>query len=48
MEAQGGCERFRLPHLDGRLIDGGRVVRLMRRPPFTSPGKFLVIISVRD
>jgi hypothetical protein len=31
------CETSRLPHfLDNRLTDGGRVVSLTRRPPFTS------------
>jgi hypothetical protein len=30
------CETSRLPHfLDNRLTDGGEVVRLTRRPPFT-------------
>jgi hypothetical protein len=30
-----GCERLRLPHLlDNWLTDGGKVVSLMRRPPF--------------
>jgi hypothetical protein len=32
--------------LDNRLTDGGEVVSLTRRPPFT-PGRFLVLISVR-
>jgi hypothetical protein len=33
---QYGCERSRLPHfLDDRLTDGGEVVSLTRRPPFT-------------
>jgi hypothetical protein len=37
----------RVPHfLDNRLTDGGNVVSLPRRPPFT-PGRFLVLISVR-
>jgi hypothetical protein len=32
----GRCETSRLPHfLDSRLTDGGEVVSLMRRPPFT-------------
>jgi hypothetical protein len=32
-----GCETSRLPHfLDNRLTDGGEVVSLTRRPPFTS------------
>jgi hypothetical protein len=31
-----GCETSRLPHvLDSRLTDGGEVVSLTRRPPFT-------------
>jgi hypothetical protein len=31
-----GCERSRLPHLaDSQLTDGGEVVSLTRRPPFT-------------
>jgi hypothetical protein len=31
-----GCEMSRLPHfLDNWLMDGGEVVSLMRRPPFT-------------
>jgi hypothetical protein len=31
-----GCETSRLPHLrDSQLIDGGKVVSLTRRPPFT-------------
>jgi hypothetical protein len=43
-----GCETSRLPHVvDNRLIDGGEVVSLTRRPPFT-PGIFLVLISVRS
>jgi hypothetical protein len=38
-EGHEGCERSRLPHfLDSRLTDGGEVVTLTRRPPFT-PGK---------
>jgi hypothetical protein len=41
-----GCETSRLPHFtDSRLTDGGEV-SLTRRPPLT-PGKFLVLISVR-
>jgi hypothetical protein len=36
-EGPQGCEMLRLPHfLDNRLIDGGEVVSLMHRPPFTS------------
>jgi hypothetical protein len=35
-EGPWGCERSRLPHLlDNRLIDGGKVVSLTRRPRFT-------------
>jgi hypothetical protein len=31
-----GCETSRLPHFpDSRLTDGGEVVSLARRPPFT-------------
>jgi hypothetical protein len=31
-----GCETLRLPHfLDNRLTDGGEVVSLTHRPPFT-------------
>jgi hypothetical protein len=31
-----GCETLRLPHyLDNRLTDGGKVVSLTHRPPFT-------------
>jgi hypothetical protein len=31
-----GCERLRVPrYLDNRLTDGGKVVSLTRRPPFT-------------
>jgi hypothetical protein len=31
-----GCETLRLPYfLDNRLTDGGKVVSLTRRPPFT-------------
>jgi hypothetical protein len=41
-------ETSRLPHfLDNRLTDGGEVVSLTRRPPFTPRGRFLVLISVR-
>jgi hypothetical protein len=46
-EGPEGCETFRVPHyLDNRLTDGGKVVSLTRRPPFT-PGIFLVTICVR-
>jgi hypothetical protein len=32
-----GCEMLRVPqYLDNRLTDGGKVVSLTRRPPFTS------------
>jgi hypothetical protein len=42
-----GCETSRLPHfLDSRLTDGFEVVSLTRWPPFT-PGRYLVLISVR-
>jgi hypothetical protein len=35
-EGPQGCETSRLPHfLDSRLTDGGEVVSLTRRPPFT-------------
>jgi hypothetical protein len=34
-EGPQGCERLRLPLLDSWLIDGGKVVSLTRRPPFT-------------
>jgi hypothetical protein len=38
---------LRLPHfVDIQLTDGGKVVNLTRLPPFT-PGRFLVLISVR-
>jgi hypothetical protein len=38
------CEMLRLPHfLDSWLTNGGEVVSLMCRPPFT-PGRFLVFI----
>jgi hypothetical protein len=31
-----GCETLMVPHhLDNRLTDGGKVVGLTRRPPFT-------------
>jgi hypothetical protein len=31
-----GCEMLRVPHyLDNRITDGGEVVSLTRRPPFT-------------
>jgi hypothetical protein len=31
-----GCETSRLPHfLDNRLTDGGEILNLTRRPPFT-------------
>jgi hypothetical protein len=47
METQVGSERWRLLHRDSRLINCGRFVSPTRWPPFTSPGKFLVLISVR-
>jgi hypothetical protein len=35
-EGPEGCQTSRLPHfLDNRLTDGGEVVSLKRRPPFT-------------
>jgi hypothetical protein len=34
-------------YLDSWLTDGGKFVNLMNRPPFTSPGRFLILISVR-
>jgi hypothetical protein len=35
-EGQYSCETSRFPHfLDNRLTDGGEVVRITRRPPFT-------------
>jgi hypothetical protein len=35
-EGPQGCETSRLSHfLDNRLTDGGEVVNLTRRPPFT-------------
>jgi hypothetical protein len=35
-EGQSGCETSRLPHcLDNQLMDGGEVVSLRRRLPFT-------------
>jgi hypothetical protein len=35
-EGLDGSETSRLPHfLDSQLTDGGKVVRLTRRPPFT-------------
>jgi hypothetical protein len=43
-----GYESSRLPHfLDNRFIDGGEVVSLMPRLPFTPRWRFLVLISVR-
>jgi hypothetical protein len=42
-----GYEKSRFPHfLDSRLTDGGEVVSLMRRLPFT-PRKIPLLISVR-
>jgi hypothetical protein len=47
-EGPGVCDTSRLPHfLDNRLTDGGEVVSLTRRLPFTPQGIFLVLISVR-
>jgi hypothetical protein len=35
-EGPEGCETSRLPHfVDSRPTDGGKVVSLTRRPPFT-------------
>jgi hypothetical protein len=46
-----GCEMLRFPHfIDNQLIDGGKVVSPMNRPPFALkniPRIFLVLISVR-
>jgi hypothetical protein len=43
-----GCETSRPPNfLENRFTDGGKIVSLMRRPPFTTQGRFLVLISVR-
>jgi hypothetical protein len=43
-----GYETSRLQHFpDSRLTDGREVVSLTRWPPF-SPGRFLVLISVRS
>jgi hypothetical protein len=33
--------------VDSPLTDGGEVVRLTHRPPFTPSGRFLALISVR-
>jgi hypothetical protein len=42
-----GYETSRLPHfLHNRLTYGGEAVSLPRQPPFT-PGRFLVLISVK-
>jgi hypothetical protein len=42
-----GSEMLRLTHfIDNRLTDGSKVVSLTHWPPFT-PGRFLVLISVR-
>jgi hypothetical protein len=42
-----GCETLRLPHfLDNRLTDGVRMSALCAGRPF-SPGRFLVLSSVR-
>jgi hypothetical protein len=39
-------ETSRFPHfLDNRLTDGGKVVSLTRRPPFTAPKRFLVCME---
>jgi hypothetical protein len=35
------CEMLKLPHfLDNRLTDGGKVVNVTRRPPFTTQENF--------
>jgi hypothetical protein len=40
-EGPWGCETSRLPHfLDSRLVDGGKVVSLTRRPLFTPQEDF--------
>jgi hypothetical protein len=47
-EGPSGCERSRLSHLlNNRLTDGGKVVSITRRPRFTPPGMFLVLISIK-
>jgi hypothetical protein len=39
LEGPYGCETSRPPHfVDNRLTDGGEVVSLTRRPPFTAQG----------
>jgi hypothetical protein len=46
-EGPQGCEMSRLPHfLDNQLTDSGEIVSPTRWPNFT-PGRFLVLISVR-
>jgi hypothetical protein len=40
-EGPQGCETSRLPHfIDNRLTDGGEIVSLTRRPPFTPQKDF--------
>jgi hypothetical protein len=49
MESPYGCETLRLPHfLNSRLINGGGVVNLARRPLFIAQRRFLVLICVRS
>jgi hypothetical protein len=39
---------LRLPYfIDNRLTDSGQAGSLTCQPPFTPPGRFLVLISVR-
>jgi hypothetical protein len=40
-------KRLNTTDLDNRLTEGGEVVSLTRRRPFTPPGRSLVLISVR-
>jgi hypothetical protein len=40
-----GCETLRIPHcLDSRLIDGGEVISLRRRPHMNSPETLFLIL----
>jgi hypothetical protein len=42
------CETPKISHfLDNRLTYGGENFSLTQRPPFTTPERFLVLISVR-
>jgi hypothetical protein len=44
-EGPQGCEMLRLQHfLGNQLTIGGAAVSLTRQPPFTPPGRFLVLI----